>query len=98
MLFKFIRVFPCNFIDRNSRGEHCAVRSACEVMLLIPFTCFLQDKSKALLYRRKISCSTELFQHYNNVDTAQLLGQSRIISGGFPCSKLLHGNNDAFAN
>jgi hypothetical protein len=44
-----------------------------KVMLLIPFTCFPQDKSKTLLYRWKIFCSTELFQHYNNVDTAQLL-------------------------
>ncbi len=54
------------------------------VMLLIHFTCFPQDKSKALLYRRKISCSAELFQHYNNVDTAQLLGQSRIMNLMFP--------------
>jgi hypothetical protein len=68
-----------------------------KVMLLIPFTCFLQDKSKTLLYRRKISCSTELFQHYNNVDTAQLLGQSRIMGSRFPQSKLPQGNNGVFA-
>jgi hypothetical protein len=90
--------FPVTLLIETRAESIAPCEARVKVMLLIPFTCFLQDKSKALLYRRKISCSTELFQHYNNVDTAQLLGQSRIISGRFPCSKLPRGNNDPFAN
>jgi len=62
-------------------------------MLLIHFTCFPQDKSKLVVYRRKIYCPVELFQHYNNMTLCDCWELHRIMVASLPCSKLPVGNN-----